>query len=125
MLLLMRLAINGGLPLPSIASAPAVISEVRLTAAAAGGVTSLTVSPLTASLPSGTLMTFGSVQVRTSSWTAAGSTTVPVDATSGAVSQYATAQAVAENVVLVRRVSLTMPAPTLVAGRPTGDWLPT
>lgn len=116
---------NTSRPLPAISPPPQVGFQVRTTANAAGGATSLTVSPLAASIPTGTVMSFGSVTVTTSDYAAAGSTSLPVYATSGAIASGTVAAVIGSNVVYVRRVSLTMPAPTVVNGRPSGDWLPT
>lgn len=104
---------------PAIVPAPTVTQQIVCAETVAGGATTIKVNVLNATIPSGTLLTWsGGTQATLTATAPAYASSIAVNALPTGISAGETASA-SVNTVNVRRVSLTMPAPTLVDGRPT------
>lgn len=103
----------------TIVPPPSVIQWIRCAAASTAGSTAIKVDILSAGLPSGSTLNWsGGARAVTASNTAAGASQISLASLSAAVAAGETATG-SVNARYLRQVLVTMPAPTISAGRPT------
>lgn len=113
------LAVNSRPGDPPIISGPTVTQQVVCAETASAGATTIKVNVLNAAIPSGSVLSWsGGTQATVSALAPAYASSISVSALSAGVAAGETASA-SINTVHIRRVSLTMPTPTLESGRPT------
>lgn len=110
---------NTRLAPPALVPAPTVTQMVVCAQTVSAGATTIKVNVLNASIPPGTILSWsGGTQATVTALAPAYASAVSVSALSAGVAEGETASA-SVNIAHLRRVSPTMPSPTLTNGRPT------